>query len=485
MRSADDRLAGDASAAAGGTYAAAGAAEPDGLAAASDLAGYKRAPQASPAMRSAGFALAALMRAGMRSTPIAALPPLAEGATWRGVYKLAHHDSVEAITWVGLADSARSELPEELRREWQTQADLTLMRQLQFDVERERIVAQMEAAGLSWLALKGVPIASYYPVPGIRSMADNDILYGFVEELPAGEPGTGKPGARGARSQNDEAVTAGSGYRIQGATEAEREETRAEGIKTIVRIMEGLGYRGAHIGASKDDCFFKEPMFNFEMHRGLMGDLDEDIPAFSSYYANPWLRARRDPADPHRFVYAPADEYLYFLAHAYKHYSRAGCGVRFIADEWVYLQRYEDELAGGYLRGELGKLGLTEFDALSRCMAEHLFAGDPHVAPAFTEEEVDIWLYLLGCGTYGLQDNRVAVRLEALQDKGESAAQARAIYLLGRLFPSYQWCARYWPVLRHHKWLYPAFLVYRIVRGAVQKPGKILRELRATRRLGD
>lgn len=417
-------------------------------------AAYSGATRLTPALRAAGLALAQLMRSGMLGAPLEGLPALQDGATWENVRALAKHDSVEAIAWAGLGEAARAALPEELRKSWGSAADLTLLRQLQFDVERERITAQMEADGLSWLPLKGVLIGAYYPQPGLRSMADNDILYGFVEPEPDGR-----------------------GFRIKGATEAERAETVERGTEEIVRIMKGLGYRGEHVGASKDDCFYKEPMFNFEMHRGLMDDMDEDIPAFCAYYENPWLRARQDGNEPLRFLFSPADEYLYFLGHAYKHFSRAGCGVRFIADEWVLLGHYGEALFGPYLEGELEKLGLAEFDRLVRDMAQTLFGGEGEV-PKLTDDQQRLWLYLLGCGTYGTLENRVANRLEELAKEGKSAGAARAEYLGSRFIPSYEWCCCYHPVLRGRKWLYPGFLVFRIVRGVVVHPGRLLGELR-------
>lgn len=417
-------------------------------------AGYAEGAKLTPALRAAGLALAQLMRVGMLGAPLEGLPALQDGATWENVRVLAKHDSVEAIAWAGLDEAARSALPEELRHAWGAAADLTLLRQLQFDVERERITARMEAGGLSWLPLKGVLIAGYYPQPGLRSMSDNDILYGFVEPEPDGR-----------------------GSRIKGATEAERAETVERGTEEIVRIMKGLGYRGEHVGASKDDCFYKEPMFNFEMHRGLMDDMDEDIPAFCAYYENPWLRARQDGNEPLRFLFSPADEYLYFLAHAYKHFSRAGCGVRFIADEWVLLGHYGEALFGPYLEGELEKLGLAEFDRLVRDMAQAVFGGEGE-APRLTDDQQRLWFYLLGCGTYGTTENRVAHKLQELAEEGKSAGEARAEYLGSRFFPSYTWCCRYYPVLRGRKWLYPGFLVFRIVRGVVVHPGRLLGELR-------
>lgn len=39
----------------------------------------------------------------------------------------------------------------------------------------------MEEMKIAYWPIKGARIARYYPLPGMRFMADNDILYGFVE----------------------------------------------------------------------------------------------------------------------------------------------------------------------------------------------------------------------------------------------------------------------------------------------------------------
>ena len=100
-------------------------------------------------------------------------------------------------------------------------ADMTLLRLLRFDAEREQVLSAMAARGLSYLPLKGVLIAGYYPAPEMRSMADNDILYGFVEP--------------------DE----GGGFRISGADEAERGRATALAVREAAALMAERGYEAS------------------------------------------------------------------------------------------------------------------------------------------------------------------------------------------------------------------------------------------------
>ena len=114
-------------------------------------------------------------------------------------------------------------------------------------------------------------------------------------------------------------------------------------------------------------------------------------------------------------------------------------------------------------------------------MAQAVFGGEGEV-PKLTDDQQRLWLYLLGCGTYGTLENRVASRLEELAKEGKSAGAARAEYLGSRFIPSYEWCCCDHPVLRGRKWLYPGFLVFRALRGVAVHPGRLLGELRVTLR---
>ncbi|MEI3230367.1 MAG: nucleotidyltransferase family protein [Gordonibacter pamelaeae] len=169
--------------------------------------------------RASGLYLAHLVDCALHGAAPEVLP---EGASWEEVHALAARNGMEGASW--RAAALAGDVPSELRRRWAAEADMTLLRLLRFDAEREQVLSAMAARGLSYLPLKGVLIAGYYPAPEMRSMADNDILYGFVEP--------------------DE----GGGFRISGADEAERGRATALAVREAAALMAERGYEAVSLG---------------------------------------------------------------------------------------------------------------------------------------------------------------------------------------------------------------------------------------------
>ena len=61
--------------------------------------------------------------------------------------------------------------------------------QFGFEEEREALFSRFSEVGLSYMTLKGLRFADLYPMPGMRSMSDLDILFGYVEEKEDGRYG--------------------------------------------------------------------------------------------------------------------------------------------------------------------------------------------------------------------------------------------------------------------------------------------------------
>ena len=434
------------------------------------------------ATRAAGLYLVHLVAVGLHtaqrgagrttSSPVAC--PLPENTTWGRVYALARSNSVEGLSWFGA--STRDDVPDDVRKRWSADADMTLWRRLQFDAERERVLAAVTAAGFSVLPLKGVLMAGYYPDPAMRSMADNDILYGRVEAIPAGDADA---------LQTDE-VPGGAlaegfgshGFRIAGATERDRERTVVASTAELTRIMDGLGYRASHTEVGNADCYEKAPCFNFEMHRILA----EARLSFSDYYRNPWLRARRDAPDSLHFHFADEDEYLYHIAHAFKHYNSGGCGIRLLADEAVFLTAKSERMDWDYIARELDKLGMTDFEARVHAVADSLLRGDPAAVFDADRDTCEFLLFLLSSGVYGNRSTRIAHRLEEFGAQDDGSALAHLRYLWWRVRLDDETLAQAHPWLTRHHVPLPIVLCYRMVRGLTMRFPAIFDEFRAIMR---
>lgn len=411
--------------------------------------GAARRPPADPA-REAGVYLAHLLRCSLRGEPPEKKP---EGVSWKHVLALAERNGVDATCWP--AASKCEDLPDEVRSRWRSDADLCLYRYLAFSEERASVLAGMEERGLSHLPLKGILLAELYPEPGMRPMADNDILYGYVEPDPRG------------------------GFRIRGGDDAARERSAREATDAMAAFMKARGYELASLHAGNHDSFHRAP-FNFEMHRRLVSPSSPH----AAYYENPWSRAAQDPGNPFACSFSDEDAYVYLIAHAFKHFDGSGCGVRLLADIKVFLGAKGARMDREYVRAQLGELGLSEFEGRMRRLADAAL-GD--AGPMGAEDE-GLLLFMLGCGTYGTLQVRVERKLADLEAASGGPRSAKLRYLAGRIVPDMDTIRDAFPAFYRHKILlplFPLYRLYRLCRRLAVEPSAIVGELEVLRRHGE
>lgn len=281
------------------------------------------------------------------------------------------------------------------------------------DADRARVLGALEQAGIWYMPLKGVVLKDLYPGFGMREMADNDILF---------------------------------------------DASRADDVKAA---MENLGFTVKKFGRTNDDVYIREPVSSFEMHRSLFdGVLEEKL---DNYYRD--VRDRLVPDEGRRFGFhfSPDDFYVYMLAHAYKHYTRGGIGLRFLLDLFVFLQK--ETLRPEYVRQETEKLGIRAFGEDAARLAQNLFGGK---APA--GGDLRMLRYILSSGTYGTvrndADNRVS-------EKGKLR------YFLSRLTIPYPIMLRDYPILKKAPVLYPAVWAWRFIYKFFTKHSTFMEEVRA------
>lgn len=370
-------------------------------------------------------------------------------ASWRAVYELAQKNSLEALAW----ESAQHlpGIPDDVRKSWKQRADVALYRYLLFGEERAAITDAMTAAGLAHLPLKGIVISELYPKPHLRTMCDNDILYGFVEPCPEG------------------------GWRVCGQTDEERQRTTARATRVMTEIMEARGYTAQTLHVGNADCYEKRPFFNFEMHRIIA---ERALP-FYNYYENPWSRAILDDEGA-GFHFRPEDVYLYHLAHMAKHLIGSGCGLRHIVDHWVMTKqdRIEDT---SYIESELKLLELTELEAVLGKIVSALFDGKSG-EQTLAEAEKKLVCHLAGCGTHGSFDSFIANRALSynLNEKHYMLDYAKH-----RLYPDEEDLKQAFPWFHRHRIALPLLPAYRAIRGLLTRSISVralLFELRTVRK---
>lgn len=413
-------------------------------------------------LRTAGFYAVHLVSCALHGEFARDLP---DGITWNHVHEIAVMNGVEGAVWIGARPLLS--IPKDLRVRWAEEADRIFLRHVRFEAEREEVLAAMREQGLSYLLLKGIVIAGYYPCPEMRLMADNDILYGLVEKSPQG------------------------GFCIKGDSQVARETSVRKALFVMRDIMEKRGYRTESFEKGNHDSFHKEPCFNFEMHRRL-------VPAsspYASYYENPWLRAvcnaesSCSSVDGHaesclEFHFSDEDEYLYFLVHGFKHFDACGCGIRFLVDQQVLLDAKGEAFDWRYVCAELRTLGLESFECRTRALSEAVF-GKKSVAglPQLENDQEEFLLHFLKSGTYGNLQVRVDKKVaKNLIESGGNLKAAKRRYLCSRVFLEEDVMREAFPIFYRYRLLRPLLPMFRLGRGLFCNPTKILKELRVLRR---
>ena len=282
------------------------------------------------------------------------------------------------------------------------------------EADRAQVEARLEENGIWYMPLKGAVLKNDYPALGLRQMSDIDILI---------------------------------------------DADRADDVR---QIMESLGFRTTHVDAGAQDVYVKPPVSHFEMHRALFGPAHRK--KLRDYYAGVKDRLVREEGKDFSYRFTPEDFYIYLIVHEYKHYAAGGTGLRSLLDTYVYLKKHGDGLDRDCLGKELGKLGLTDFEAESRQLAFHLFDGEE-----LTAAERDMLAYIVDSGTYGTMENIV---------KHQVARRGRLGYLFRRVFLPYREMCPLYPVLKKAPILLPFCWIVRWVRAVATKRSLVAFQLK-------
>lgn len=291
-----------------------------------------------------------------------------------------------------------------------------IRKNLLLDTERKKICDFLEQNGIWYMLLKGAILKDMYPQFGMRQMSDNDILFDAY-------------------------------YR-----------------NNLIDFMRKRGYHLKGDNGAHCDEWLKEPVYNFEMHLNLFVKSRED---FYHYYKNVKERLVKTNGKKYEYRFSDEDFYIYMTAHAYKHYSTGGTGLRSLLDYYVYLKQKEKQLDWKYIIRELEKLKISEFEVQIRNTAQKAFLLDSEL----TEKEREMVEFMLFSGTYGTQTNVIKSRIRKMNVKN------RKLYLLKRLFPDIEFYRTYYPTAANYPILIPFAWCHRIIRGLTVRRKNFKKEL--------
>lgn len=309
---------------------------------------------------------------------------------WKTIYRLAKNHSVFGCIGNAVQET---DCPDEIKRSFLQQGARVLKRQILFDDEREKIFAEYDKAKVKYLQLKGKYFCDLYPNYGMREFADNDIL---VEPFD--------------KKINDN-VFLPLGYHLE-----------AEG--------------------SVHHAYQKEPIFDFEMHKGLFADYMTKF----SYFDDVMDRVVRVDENRYEYRMTNEDQYLFALAHMFKH-DKAGTGLRGYLDFILLNRSLKEKLDRSFVENMLEKMELAEFERESISISEQLYDGE---RCTLGEDE----LFYLACGyVYGTAEHRIE---KQVKEKGKKAYWEK-------LFLPYSLVSSSYPIIKKFPILYPFFHIYRFI----------------------
>ena len=299
------------------------------------------------------------------------------------------------------------------------------------DVERESVLNELEKAGIWYMPLKGAVLKDMYPQIGMREMADNDILF---------------------------------------------DANRSQAVKAI---MEALGFTTEHFGGSNHDVYQKPPVCNFEMHNALFSYTGGE--KLMEYYSDVKNRLEKDRGNRYGYHFTNEDFYIYITAHEYKHFSHGGTGLRNLVDRYVFLNHFADDLDMSYIKAELSKIELLNYEKKSHDFALKLYNGVKLDAEG--KQFLDYYIF---SGTYGTTENLVENRIKARGGGITSRIRYgldRFIGPVSRHNPSYTVYAAQYPTFYKHKLLLPLLPFYRLIHGLKNSRKRIITEIRTLMKL--
>ena len=312
---------------------------------------------------------------------------------WEDIFSLAGRNRVVGLTWHAV--KFLEAVPENVKETWERVSCITTIQNLHYDAERSVIIQALSSEGIATLPLKGITLLDLYPSPDMRSMCDNDILYGCIERDDSGQ------------------------WHVRGETKEQQQETMRKTRATLCEVMKGLGY-SFHVEHDVSDChdtkFCKSPGLVFEMHHSLAEDWQCD----SDFYANPWrlanLKKQDDGNDTtQQFELSIDDQYLYCISHAKKHSIYAGLGIRHLADIYVLRAAMGSGANSDYVRTSLKKMGISDFEQKIAELSDCVIRGLP-----LSDSQENVLIQMVEGGVFGSNEERMAGDI-ALRKKTGSA----------------------------------------------------------------
>lgn len=356
---------------------------------------------------------------------------IASEMDFEALYQFSKFHSLTAMTYMAIDYPDILALAEpSVISAWKEEKDRAIRKNMLFDAERKLILADLEAAGIWYMPMKGAILQKYYPKYGMRQMGDNDIYFDKSRE------------------------------------------------KDVKKIMKSHGYKTVKSTVKCNHIEFeKDPMYLFEMHTGMVGASTTE---FIDYYDKIKSKMIKDDVSDYGYHLSPEDFYIYMVVHEFKHHQTGGTGLRSLVDKYIFVSQNGDCLNWNYVFGEISKLGIVDFERQTRELAMKFFKEALPISELnLSYDEKACLMGYANSGTYGTMQKIVSQGIDDLQcDKGKITFSDRVRYMWSRIYPGREWLKVVSPVCAKHKILLPFFLIKRMFLSVVINGGRVITEMK-------
>jgi hypothetical protein len=325
------------------------------------------------------------------------------------------------FTPVLAATSDGLDLPEDIRAAWQGHAMMTLTREIQTADMLHTELAQLEAAGVRAVVLKGLVLKALYPEPDMRTMSDADLLVAAADFEAA------------------KALLVSDGFTGQ-----------AEECTDAVFVCgNAMGLR----------IELHQRLFD-EKRQGFLARLEETALFPLS------LAQRRAVYGGEAWVFPPTEHLLFMLLHMAKHMIVTGFGMRQVCDFSLFIERYDAEVDWARFDAVCRDLALEGFcAALLALCARYLALPDLRwrtvIAPG-PEFVLDALLTdLLDAGVFGKSTQERTRSAAVVYRAFDRASDSRWARLRAAVFVRPSELKAPYLYAKRRPWLLPAAWVHR------------------------
>lgn len=354
----------------------------------------------------------------------AKLPP--KNLKWEDLYNLAYYHKVSNIIYYSLKDiKDKNNIPDDIWQKIYIDYKKSVAKEAAQHVMTEMLLKELEKNQIECIPLKGYILKNFYPKLDMRTMGDIDIFYN---------------------------------------------ESKTPQVK---KVMKDLGYDAVNT-EDKHDKYYKKPFMTVEMHKSLVGKIEP----YASYYKGIWNKIKVKENFEYIHEFSKEDFYIFLIVHLTKHFENCGTGVRSILDVWIYNKKFYNDMNWDYIKCELKKIKLDEFEENIRELSKFWFENGTSKdedkdenKDENTDENTDennelynlIGDYILSSGVYGTIRNGVISSMSKEFEEKDTKKLKRS-HGLRMIFPDLNSMKKRFSALNKFPFLLPVFWVFRLIR---------------------